>query len=46
VADFSVIKASVKDLGKLGPDMIKDHSMTEGYLPNLERNLDFTPFGG
>ena len=38
------LKASVQDLGKLGPDMIKDHSMTEGYLPNLEKNIGVTPF--
>jgi len=35
------VKGRIEDLGKLGPDGIKDHSMEEGYVPNLarEKNL-------
>jgi triacylglycerol lipase len=37
------VKGSIEDLGKLGPDGIRDHSMTHGYLPNLEKNLAVNP---
>jgi len=31
------VKGRIEDLGKLGPDGIKDHSMEKGYVPNLAR---------
>lgn len=31
------VEGRIADLGKLGPDDAKDHSMEKGYLPNLAR---------
>lgn len=37
------VEGSIKDLGKLGPDAIKDHSM-ETYAKLLKKNIERNPF--
>ena len=38
------VKGGADDLGKLGPDAIRDHSMGKGYLPLLVKNQQVNPF--
>ena len=37
------VEGRIEDLGKLGPDDIKDHSMDK-YIANLENNIAVNPF--
>jgi triacylglycerol lipase len=38
------VQGSIDDLGRLGPDQIRDHDMTAGYLAQLARNIAVNPF--
>ena len=39
------VKGAALDIGRLGPDALRDHAMEESYVPRLEKHRDTRPFG-